>query len=323
MDETSALFDHSLELLAVLSRPDPGWLRTNPAFGVRFGWQQDDLRGEPVQRLVHSDDHRALEELAGRLDQEEGPFSIDLHVMKIGGGYEATRWRLVPTSDQRLLCIGRPKGGGGDERLESRFRMLANDIEHRLRNNLAVIRSIIRRTAVTATDDQAIAHLQGRIDAYARVQSKLRFAGAADQDIDLAALIQDELLAQTISEGPTLAIDGPDVALSQRAAETIALAVHELATNAIKFGAFSVRGGRVEISWRIRASDDGPRLWFIWSESGVPLDERPSRHDGFGMETLLRSLPYDLLAETDVDFRQDGVRFTLSAPLAALAQGAA
>ena len=196
---------------------------------------------------------------------------------------------------------------------ERRMRMLLAELQHRVRNTLGIIKSIARRTAETsATVEDYAAHLDGRIEAFARVQSALtRDPG---RGVDLAGLVEDELLAHATREGDRLRLRGPATLLKARAAESISLAVHELATNAVKHGALSIPDGRIDVSWV--SQDDA--LLFCWKEYGV--EQLPARLDGhgFGMVLLLRSLPYDIEAETDVAFEPGGLRFTLRAPASLL-----
>lgn len=196
---------------------------------------------------------------------------------------------------------------------ERRMRMLLAELQHRVRNTLGIIKSIARRTAETSlTVEDYAAHLDGRIEAFARVQSALtRDPG---RGVDLAGLVEDELLAHATREGDRLRLRGPATLLKARAAESISLAVHELATNAVKHGALSIPDGRIDVSW---VSEDDALL-FCWKEYGV--EQLPARLDGhgFGMELLLRSLPYDIEAETDVAFEPGGLRFTLRAPASLL-----
>jgi PAS domain S-box-containing protein len=196
---------------------------------------------------------------------------------------------------------------------EERLRLLLGELQHRVRNTLAVVRSIARRTAERAdTVDEFMSHFDGRLNAFARVQAAV--ARTAEGSVNLKGIIEDELLALATREGEHLRIDGPEVELKPRAAETISLAIHELATNAVKYGALAAEHGRVAISWRRIQGDDGDTLEFEWVESG--LDPRPkSTHEGFGHEMLLRTLPYDLEAKTDIAFNDDGIRFTMHMPL--------
>jgi two-component sensor histidine kinase len=171
-----------------------------------------------------------------------------------------------------------------------------------------VVRSIVRRTAETSEDIEEMAqHLQGRIDAFARIQSMV--ARNPDSGVDLTDLVEEEMLVYALREGERLAIGGPPLTLQPRSAETLSLAIHELATNAVKYGALGSETGRVHISWAL--TGDGSSLDFAWVESGLPGNAAEIRSDGFGMELLLRTLPYELGAETAFELAPDGCRFTM------------
>jgi two-component system CheB/CheR fusion protein len=198
--------------------------------------------------------------------------------------------------------------------LQRHQQVLLAELQHRVRNTLGVIRSIARRTAATSesVDDMSM-HLEGRIGAFSRVQAVV--TRNPEAGIDLAAMIEDELLAHAAREGEALVIDGPDVCLKPRPAETISLAIHELATNAVKYGALSAEGGRIAVRWE-RARPDGLELLkLVWEENGVEGTPSEPRRQGFGLELLQRTLPYELAAETRVDFRPEGLRFSMAVPL--------
>lgn len=311
--DAGPFFALSTQPMAVVSR-DGRWVRVNPAFDQIFGWQEYELRGQAVLRLVHPDDHGLLDQILNGAELGE----IELHLLTEDGAFRAGRWRFTTAPDSGVVLALMETSRPNADRTQVLSRYLANEIEHRVRNNLAVIRSIIRRTAESTTDEEAFVHLQGRIDAYARVQSGLTFVDDR-HGVDLALLVEDELLAHSMREGERLKIDGPDVALTANAAEAIGLALHELAMNAVKFGAICEDEARLEVRWSVETGDDGGVLLFTWSESGLALNKAPLRGDGFGMETLLRSLPYDLGAETKVDFRPEGLQFTMSVPLTRIA----
>jgi len=157
------------------------------------------------------------------------------------------------------------------------------------------------------------AHLAGRLEAFARVQAAV--TRNPDAGVNLRSLVDDELLVHAAHGGDGLVVDGPGVALRAKAAESISLALHELATNAVKHGALAERnGGKIAIRWRINGKGDGERLHFEWVERGGNGKLlKPSRH-GFGMELLTRILPYDLDAKTNVDFEDRGLRFQMELP---------
>ena len=110
-----------------------------------------------------------------------------------------------------------------------------------------------------------------------------------------------------------MVVSGPEIRLRARSAETLALAVHELATNAVKYGALSIPDGRIAVTWR--AEDRGSVPWLVldWAEDGVP-DPMPGRR-GFGTELLEQTLPYELKAEVEQEFGLNGLRCRIAFPL--------
>ena len=188
-------------------------------------------------------------------------------------------------------------------------RILLAELQHRVRNTLGVVRSISRRTAQNSDSvEEMSAHFEGRLDAFARVQSMV--TRRPEAGVDLAILIEEELVAHAAREGETVSLSGPDVALATRPAETLSLTIHELATNAVKYGALSAAEGRLAISWALA---DG-RFTLVWEETGVPGPLTQPEREGFGLELLCRVVPYELSAETEVQFLPDGIRFTLAMP---------
>lgn len=197
---------------------------------------------------------------------------------------------------------------------ERHANLLLAELQHRVRNTLAVVRSIAKRTADNSESaEDMLAHFQGRLDAFSRVQAAL--TRNAEGTVDLSTLIEDEMVAHATREGEHVQIDGEPIALSSKPAERLSLAMHELVTNAVKHGALSTPSGRIHIGWRTESNGDGERLSFQWKESGLRLAEGEPPREGFGMELLRRSLPYDLGAETELKLEKDGVRFELRMPL--------
>jgi GAF domain-containing protein len=200
---------------------------------------------------------------------------------------------------------------------ESHQQVLLAELQHRVRNTLAVIRSITRRTAEnTADKDEMLMHLSGRIDSFARVQAAV--TRDPTNSVDLAMLIAEELRVAGAMEGPRLSISGPPVGLAPKAAETLGLAIHELTTNAIKYGALTSPQGRVAVKWGILQGGTGETLSFTWSEHAVGgLTEQPVRK-GLGTEILTRTVPYELKATSELNFGPDGIVFAMTAPLGQL-----
>jgi two-component system CheB/CheR fusion protein len=178
-------------------------------------------------------------------------------------------------------------------------------MEHRrlTRGLLATIRAIVRRTArPELSAEEFAAQLEGRLGALGRVQDMLM--RVPDAGADLMELISAEFLAQAIPD-ERVNIQGPTVALSGKVAASLALSVHELANNAIKFGALSCTEGRIGVQWSNAGADGYTR--FEWREERAPILTAAPRVAGFGHELLQKTLPYELGAQTTLDFAPGGL----------------
>jgi two-component system CheB/CheR fusion protein len=184
--------------------------------------------------------------------------------------------------------------------------MLLGELQHRVRNILGVVRSVVARTVRSSGSvEELAASLDGRLDTLARTQGVFTRSGVSA--VDLEDVIRDELVAVAARE-EHLEIDGPPLRLRREAAEAFALALHELTTNAVKYGALSEPAGRLSVTWNLLNTAKGPKLSLEWRESGVrALDIRPARQ-GFGRELIERGLPYELGAETSLEFGRGGVK---------------
>lgn len=142
------------------------------------------------------------------------------------------------------------------------------ELQHRVRNVLAMVRSVVSR-GDGASVEEFRSLLEGRITAMARTQALLtRGAGAG---VDLEDLIREELLTQLAHEDQ-VALSGPAIALAPKAAEVVTLAIHELATNALKYGPPGQGAGRLEVSWSSDREGDKDWLHLTWQERGVSLE---------------------------------------------------
>jgi two-component sensor histidine kinase len=193
------------------------------------------------------------------------------------------------------------------------------ELDHRVRNTLASIRSILTLAEKSAQSKEEFAEgVRGRVDAMARAHGLLtntQWRGA-----NLRRLVADELQPYMAGEAGRLRIAGSDILLQPKAAVLIALVVHELATNAAKYGALSVASGTVSVAWRIDRSHDDRRLHLSWSESGGPPVAKPLRR-GFGTLLIENSLAQEFDATVRLDFAPGGVEFRAMIPLARIAVG--
>lgn len=184
-------------------------------------------------------------------------------------------------------------------------------LRHQVRNSLALMRAILRQSAETsASVEDYAAHTEGRFDALLRVQTLL--IAALDEGVPLSSLVADELVACAVHEGQQAKIEGPPVLLGQKSAQLLALAFHELAVNAIKFGALATSLGRVSVSWSL--NHDAEEFMLIWKETGTQRLSPPSFR-GFGIDTLENMLRYELLAEITLEFRPEGLHYAVKLPV--------
>lgn len=181
---------------------------------------------------------------------------------------------------------------------------LRSELEHRVRNALAITRSVFLRTMDNAGSiDDARDHFVGRLDALARSNARLAIEG--QPRFDLETMIWDELISMALGLDKRIEVTGPEVQLSQRAASLIGLALHELATNSVKFGVFGdpSAGGQLHIRWE----QLGELVQLEWMESGVPIVASAPMGSGFGRDFIENALPYQLKADTHFAFVPGGL----------------
>lgn len=298
------------------------WTYLTRAFENIYGLSREEaLAGDNfanwLELIVPEDRARALENAERVRTGERVEFEYRIRRPADG----SVRW-LRDTDFPLFDADGKVTSFGGIgqditalKRAEEHQAMLLAELQHRVRNTLGIVRSIARRTAENSSGpDDMLAHFQGRLDAFSRVQAAL--TRNPDGGVDLRSLIDDELIAHAAHEGDHVHVTGPDVILDGKSAERLSLAIHELTTNAVKHGALSGGAGRLSIEWERKGGDgSGQRLVLKWKESGVDLSHRGINGDGFGMELLRRSLPYDLQGETEVELDADGLAFRLEMPL--------
>lgn len=194
---------------------------------------------------------------------------------------------------------------------ENRQRLLLAELQHRVRNTLAMIQSVIRQSLQQGLSAKDYAnHLSGRIAAMARTQVIL--TRSADREVNLEEAVREEVL-NSIGNNGRFRCAGPEVALSPKAAEILTLAIHELAINSLKYGAFSVSEGDVMISWEIDTSGAQRWLCFTWQETGV-------RHsgfgpNGFGTELITQRVPYELNGSGSLTPTDQGMLAQIRFPL--------
>ncbi|MEA1832894.1 PAS domain-containing protein [Methylobacterium durans] len=327
---------------AELEPPGPVIAYVNPAFTRLTGYAADEVTGR-TPRLLQGPltDRAALDRLRADLTTREAFEGTTTNYRKDGSPY-ILHWHITPLRDEdgaltHWISLQREIAGEGwtEPRTHARVREVAEEAEaglargfgtdaaeegararavREVRATLALVRSIVRRTAdSTAAADELVTHLDDRL----RTAGRLKLAALQSRPgLDLALLAGEELAAFEMPERGRIRIAGPAVGLHARAAELIGLALHELATNAIKFGALAGETGSVSVRWRIAGRGGMPRLVLRWVETGAAQPVPPPTRAGFGTTLLERVLPADLGARTHLRFAPEGFACRIEVPLA-------
>jgi len=321
-----ALRDSEERLHAALAASHMGTFRLNLRSGeMELGEPMQRLFGIPGEKppvkldgfisLVHPDDRERVEKAFEEGSKKDAKLSVEFRVVR-SDGREA--WLYI-RGRTRSNAAGRPKyltGAGMDitsrKEAEDRQKLITAELDHRVRNTLASIQSILRLARRSAKTKEEFADaVAGRVQAMARTHSHLTHSGW--RGAALRALIADELAPYAADDSKTT-IDGPDILLLPSASVSMALVVHELTTNAAKYGALSVPEGSVAISWAISDAGEERTLDFRWSERSGPPVKAPSQ-GGFGSIMLKRVLEHEFGAVVQADYAMEGFRFEAAFPL--------
>jgi two-component sensor histidine kinase len=224
--------------------------------------------------------------------------------------YEArARLEELHKGEERLTVLL-----GKEKRAAEHQRLLIDELNHRVKNTVATAQSISAQTLRTAgTAEAAREALERRLLALSRAHDVLtreNWEGA-----NLAEVVREALAPYQVHGEKRLHIKGPDLRLTPRMALALAMALQELATNAVKYGALSNKSGTIEVAWTVRNGAAPPRLFLQWTEAGGPPVIVPSRR-GFGSRLIERSLAQDLDGQVEIAFAPTGVVCTVDAPVA-------
>ncbi len=190
---------------------------------------------------------------------------------------------------------------------------MAAELQHRVNNILATVRAILGQTRdTTSTLEDFVDAFDGRLSALAR--SQMLLSRGVNGHADLHELLTDELIAHTARIGESVVVSGPEIWLTPRAAEMMAVAFHELAANAVKYGALATPAGRIDVDWRVESKKAGRQLVLRWREAGVQLPQSVARR-GFGAELVEEGLPYTFGGAATLQYHPDGLECLMAFPL--------
>ena len=284
-------------------RPNPGWERLT-------GMEWRDYRGRGWVEAVHPEDRPFLP--ADTLLDGEKAYERELRVHDAGASdWRWHRLRSVPVRDQRgeiVEWVG-TLHDIHDRKLESEKReLMVGELRHRMKNLITVIVALAknsrRRNEDTPEVQEFLKRFLGRLHALAAAADLLLASNR--EAIDAGAVIRATLVPFDEETSNRIRISGPDLQLSEDLGGGLALAVHELATNALKYGALSAAGGTISLTWNVVAGADGDEVVFEWKEQGGPPPEPPTR-EGFGYRVIKSVTSREKTGSVTIEYPPDGV----------------
>lgn len=279
---------------------------------------------EAWRARVHPEDLDAAEAALIAARDGRHPFSCEFRTLHPDG---TVRWLdaqgrfFYDTDGTPLRMIGVMRDVTERRHWQERLQILVGELQHRTRNLLRIVRSVVDRTIAGSANLETFREsFLDRLDALARIQGLLSRLGDHDR-VTFDDLLSAELSAMDDGSGRVL-LEGPrGVRLRSSTVQILAMALHELATNAMKYGALRHPGAKLSIRWRMGETDarGRPCLDIEWLESGVPMmtQDLKALGRGQGRELIERALPYQLDAETRYELRPDGIRCAISLPVSA------
>jgi PAS domain S-box-containing protein len=318
-EERFHLLATSIPQLVFLTRPNGDRTWPSPQWIAFTGLGFDQSLGLNWLEAIHPDD-RDVTQKAWDAARVTGEYYIEHRVRRHPDQeYVWHQTRAKPVDRPGSLAgdwVGTMTDIDGLRGLQSRQQILMAELQHRTRNLLSVVQSVANQTLRSSESLESFkTQFASRLRAISRVQSLL--AEVEDQAVDLRDLVTAELAAHRESDPASnkVQVDGPAVTLTATAAQALGLALHELATNALKYGALSQPGGKLEVRWEVMQKQPTPEVGLKWSETGISLTASPKRK-GYGRELIERALPYQLKAKTKLEFAADGVRCEIVVPIA-------
>jgi len=288
----------------------------------RYSWDNGQYRifgveaetfavtAENIRPLIHSDDWKVLQDSFEKLAKTRDAIQFEFRVRRLDG---RLRWCVasaaasVDENDRIVRVSGVTYDITERKEAEEKQTLLAREVDHRAKNALALVQSILRLTRSDNLAEYASA-VEGRIGALSRahtILSQSRWHGA-----NLRGLIDEELAPYKASGENRVEIAGPNIFLQPAAAQTIALAFHELVTNAAKYGALSIASGRLRLSWNI----ENGMLKVYWKESGGPVTAPPT-YRGFGTRIIVASVEQQLGGRVLLNWHLKGLHCNFIIPL--------
>ncbi|HZH44110.1 MAG TPA: PAS domain S-box protein [Lysobacter sp.] len=279
-----------------------------------FGYEAEEVIGQPADVLYCEEDQRnRRHEYEMRMAVQHGRIESERPRRRKDGSTFWGSGYIMPLRNAEGRHVGYLKimrDRSEQRRQEEHRRLLVEELNHRVKNTLAIVQSIARQTFPSeGAAGDARAAFEGRLRALARAHDLLTRENW--EAADLRRVVIETIQPHQQGESRFI-VDGPTVRLGPKPAVTIAMALHELCVNATKYGALSVADGHVAIRW-ITTDGGDPRFHLTWEETGGPTVAPPARR-GFGSRMIERALAQELDGRVEVHYRPAGVVVEISAP---------
>jgi len=283
----------------------------NEAAESMFGYSASEMIGQPIRRLIPTDRQAEEDLILARLGRSESIRHFETtRLAKDGRTFDASV-TISPVRDAEGRIIGAAKiirDITGRKQMEWRLHLLMREVNHRAKNMLSLVQAIARQTVAREPED-FVGRFTERIQALAANQDLL--VRNEWQGVDLENLVRAQLAHFADLVGSRIAVQGLKLRLNAAAAQGIGLTLHELATNAGKYGALSTDRGRVDVCWGI----DDDTLTISWTERGGPPVSPPERR-GFGSTVIASMAKATVGGEVQLDYAPSGLAWRLTCPAA-------
>jgi PAS domain S-box-containing protein len=300
---------------AIISKDLSGIVQTwNDGARRLFGYEADEVIGQPITILIPPERQEEEARILDRIGRGERIEPFETVRRRKDGSLVDISLSVSPLHNIAGRVIGASKiARDVTERRKAheRQRLLINELNHRVKNTLAVVQSLARQSVRSETENPGYKQFEARLLTLSVAHNIL--TEEQWESADLAA-IAARVVAPHCADPARVHISGPSLRVPPATALALAMAFHELCTNALKYGALSNETGQVRLEWAV-AEDEAPRrLRIRWQEAGGPPVAPPARK-GFGTRLLLRGLARELEADVRHDFQDAGVVCTIDSPL--------
>jgi len=312
----AATYEHAAIGIAEVAA-DGRMLRVNEAMRAITGYSREEILAGRLFRYTHPEDADPDREAFRKQVMGELKFySVEKRLIRKDGRvvWLSVRSSPVWADEQQLLYVVRVVQDITERKAaERRQKLLIDELNHRVKNTLATVQSLATQTARAApTPEQFREGFEGRLIALSKAHDQLTVRHW--ESADLRTLISGSLAPYAAAGGERIVLRGEDLELRPRAVLTLAMAIHELTTNAAKYGALSAAGGRIEIRWQPVDEEDRRLLSIDWTEQGGPPVVEPERR-GFGSRLIEGSIAAELGGRARLAYAPDGLRCEMVIPL--------